>query len=85
MLPAAALGHEDGLERRRHPAHISHEVRNGFFKVPLAEHSQNGAREQLRHLWPAWVDKHYAREAPQRNSILVESRAEPTPPGSSPR
>jgi hypothetical protein len=38
-------------------AHVSHEVRNNFLKILLAEHSQNGARKQLKELWSAWVKK----------------------------
>jgi hypothetical protein len=45
-------------------AHVSHEVRNIFLKVLMAEHSKNGAREQLKQFWSAWVDKNYASAAP---------------------
>ena len=58
-------------------AHVSHEVRNNFLKALLAEHSQNGAREQLKELWSAWVDKNYASEGPPK----VSGNA-PTPPDS---
>jgi hypothetical protein len=58
-------------------AHVSHEVRNSFLKVLLADHSQNGACEQLKQLWSAWVDKNFASAAPTK----VAGSA-PTPPDS---
>jgi hypothetical protein len=63
-------------------AHISHESRNAFLKTLLAEHSQNGAREQLRELWTAWVNKNYA-VAPKPIARIAGGAA-PTPPGTPP-
>ena len=58
-------------------ANISHEMQNRFLKLMLDEHSKVGAREQLKELWSAWVDKNYASEGPPK----VSGNA-PTPPDS---
>ena len=42
---------------------VSQETRNTFLNKMLAEHSQPGAREQLKTLWTKWVDSNYAEEA----------------------
>ncbi len=77
----AALCHQDGLERRRHPNTCQPQSEEQLFKSAvaslLAEHIQNGAHEQLKQLWSAWVDKTYASEAP-----LKLSGSAPTPPDS---
>ena len=61
---------------------ISHDVRNSFLKMMLDEHSQKGAREQLKELWAAWIEQFYSDTAEQSAGGSAFLGAAPTPPDS---
>jgi hypothetical protein len=61
---------------------ISHDLRNSFLKMMLDEHSQKGAREQLKELWAAWIEQFYSDTAEQRAGGSAACGAAPTPPDS---
>ena len=60
----------------------SHDLRNNFLKMMLDEHSQRGAREQLKELWAAWIEQFYSDTAEQSAGGSAFLGAAPTPPDS---
>jgi hypothetical protein len=61
---------------------ISHDLRNSFLKMMLDEHSQRGARVQLKELWAAWIEQFYSDTAEQSAGSSAACGAAPTPPDS---
>ena len=62
--------------------HVSHEARNSFMRMLQAEHSLEGARDQLRELWRDWVTKNYGTAPEETGTRNVAFGAAPTPPDS---
>ncbi len=79
MLPFVT---KSDLTKASSKANISHEAANGFLKMLLEEHSQDGARAQQKRLWTEWLKTHYSVEEQLSKSFSVGAAA--TRPGTPP-